>query len=108
MIVGGPRFWKDIPRWDVDLAIFSNSNIPNQNLDWSDVLVQKQPKLGQWQQHTWTTPRRTKDEEHQKDENANNKQQMTSNSAKVSKRHIKNTRGGRLDMKIFFFSNRGH
>jgi hypothetical protein len=51
----------------------------------------------------------TKDKEQQKDDNFDKDKKMTTNSfARVSKMHIKNTKGTRLIMKIFFLNNRGH
>ncbi len=51
----------------------------------------------------------TKDKEQQKDDNSNKDKKMATNSfARVSKMHIKNTKGTRLITKNKYLGNRGH
>jgi 4-hydroxy-3-methylbut-2-enyl diphosphate reductase IspH len=51
----------------------------------------------------------TKDKEQQKDDNSDEDKKMTTNSfARVSKMHIKTTKGTRLIMEIFFLGSKGH
>jgi hypothetical protein len=80
IIVVTPRSWKNIRRWNINLA-----NIPKIERLYSksksiNVLVEEWSKVGQQQKYTWTTPKMMKDGEQQKDENVdkewqnNNKQ----------------------------------